>query len=94
MSDLTQYQQDMLNALRYSHGYTSARYLLTKLADNHRTEQGVHQTAASLVRKGYLLKRREWAHGNRTVGPIAYSVSPKGVEWLQATDSLTAQAAR
>jgi hypothetical protein len=54
---LTTPQRDMLATLASQTAWWTAADLLRSLYNNHTTTQGVHQTAASLVRNGWAEKR-------------------------------------
>lgn len=90
MPDLTKPQVDMLRVIpgdgsRVGYADTSwidGAELLRRLPQNHRTTQGVHQTAASLVRHGYVFKDKLASRG------VEYRITSKGVELLRAMDSL------
>lgn len=91
MNDLTKPQEAMLREIpgdggRRSGdaGWIDGAELLRRLPDNHATTQGVHQTAASLVRRGYAIKSKIAGHG------VEYRITSKGVELLRALDSLKA----
>lgn len=85
MSDLTQPQRAMLELLDANRHPAFPAWtgddLLRHLYDNHSSTQGVHQTAASLVRRGYLAKRK-------VRGQVVYNVTAKGHELVAALCSL------
>jgi len=73
---VTKSQRAMLDALD-NLGWWDASRLLTQLYEYHRTAQGVHQTAASLVRRGLVKKQ--------TVGKlVTYHISSDGAQLLAA----------
>lgn len=93
MNDLTAPQEAMLreipgNGGRWSGdaGWIDGAELLRRLPQNHSTTQGVHRTAASLVRRGYAMKSKVAGHG------VEYRITEKGVELLRAIDSLRSNA--
>ena len=93
-SDLTRAQRDMLEVVcpegKREPAWWDAPRLLVHLYDHHRTSEGVHVTAASLVRRGFLEKTR-----NRLGTPrVAYKITPKGREMVAALRSLDKAAER
>jgi hypothetical protein len=70
---LTKTQRDMLAVLAARPGLNyTGRDLLAALPENHLTTQGVHQTAASLVRRGLAY------HGKDIDGRVCYRATPDG----------------
>lgn len=95
MSDVTVAQRAMLELLCVSTNARAQGYwwdgpdMLDYLRSYHVTTQGVHQTAASLVRRG-LVERDNRA----SVGRVTYRISPKGREMVAALRSLDARKTR
>lgn len=85
VTDVTAAQRAMLELLS-GDSYTEARWwdgtrLLAHLYQHHRTAQGVHQTASSLVRRGFAQKQTY----NRAV---EYRITAQGWEMVNALHSL------
>jgi len=74
---VTKAQRAMLETLD-TLGWWDAPHLLTMLYDHHRTTQGVTMTAASLVRRGLVEKRRNPPNG------IVYHITHDGAQLLAA----------
>jgi len=84
---VTKAQRAMLEVLAHSSHAMRAGELLTFLYEHHRTSQGVHQTAASLVRRGYLEKGNQSVRLTRSQPPrksVAYRITHAGRQFLAA----------
>jgi hypothetical protein len=98
MTDVTPAQRAMLalvtpDTLRRQPARWTGDDMLRHLPAYHHTTQGVHMTAASLVRRGYLEKLRvRITRGRPPV--IAYRVTRTGREMLDALRSLDKAARR
>jgi hypothetical protein len=93
-SNVTPAQRAILDVVappsrRHRAQWWSGDQLLAKLSGHSRTTQGVHQTAASLVRRGYLRKRRIGS-----AEKVYYIITAKGCEIVAALASLDKQAGR
>jgi hypothetical protein len=93
MSEVTVAQRAMLELLCVSTNARAQGYwwdgpdMLVYLRSYHVTTQGVHQTAASLVRRGLVEKARHR-------GQVIYRISGKGREMVAALRSLDARRTR
>jgi DNA-binding MarR family transcriptional regulator len=86
-ADVTRAQRAMLILLNPGSKRTRAQWWvgedMLRMLYDHRTTQGVHQTAASLVRRGCLEKRLGGASEK-----VYYRITDKGREMVAALASL------
>lgn len=78
---VTAQQRAAAEFLAANPGRWTAADMLRHLYQHHNTTQGVTQTVASLVRRGYVAKHTSGRH-------ITYSATPKGAELVRALRSL------
>lgn len=87
-TDVTTRQRAMLVIMNPARKQDPARWYsgekLLPLLAGRETTQGVHRTAASLVRRGYLARRTVGS----SYGKVVYAVTGKGREMVAALASL------